>query len=99
MVTRCDISSNDESPKVNQPVYRSMIRSLLYLIGTRPDIMHVVGIVGRFQANPKESHLLVVKGIFKFLQGTQYLGLWYPQDTNLTLHAYKDADWDGNVDD
>jgi len=57
MVTGCNLSSNDESAAVHQPTYKSMISSLLYLIGTRPNIMHAVGIVGRFQANPKESHL------------------------------------------
>jgi len=57
MVTGCSLSSNDESAAVHQPTYRYMIGNLLYLLGTRPDIMHVVGMVGRFQANPKESHL------------------------------------------
>jgi len=76
-----------------------MIGSLLYLTGTRPDIMHAVGIVGRFQENPKETHLQAVKRIFKYLQGTQNYGLWYPRDTDLTLHAYTDADWAGSVDD
>eukprot|EP00253_Pinus_taeda_P026785 PITA_26785 len=95
----CSLNSNDESPTVNQPTYRSAIGSLLYLTGTRPDIMHAVGIVGRFQANPKESHFQAVKRIFKYLQGTQYVGLWYPKDTDLTLHAYTDANWAGNVDD
>eukprot|EP00253_Pinus_taeda_P007913 PITA_07913 len=99
MVTGCSLSLNDESTTVHQPTYRSMISSLLYLTGTRPDIMHAVGIVGRFQANPKESHLQAVKGIFKYLQGTQNFGLWYPRDTDLTLHAYTDADWVGSVDD
>jgi len=47
-----------------------MIGSLLYLTGTRPDIMHAVGTVGRFQANPKESHLQAVNIIFKYIQGT-----------------------------
>jgi len=40
-----------------------------------------------------------VKRIFKYLQGTQNYGLWYPRDTDLTLHAYIDADWAGSVDD
>ncbi len=61
MVIGCSLSSNDESPIVNQLAYRSMIGSLLYLTGTRPDIMHAIGIVGRFQENPKESHLQEVK--------------------------------------
>jgi len=54
---RCSLSSNDELAALHQPTYRSMIASSLYLMGTQPDIMHVVGIVGRFQENPKESHL------------------------------------------
>ena len=57
MVTGCSLSANDESTAVHQPTYRSMICSLLYLTGTRPDIMNAVGIVGRFQENPKESHV------------------------------------------
>eukprot|EP00253_Pinus_taeda_P019329 PITA_19329 len=73
--------------------------SLLYLTDTRPNIMHAVGIVGRFQENPKESHLQAIKRIFKYLQGTYDFGLWYPRDTDLTLHAYTDADWVGSVDD
>eukprot|EP00253_Pinus_taeda_P019905 PITA_19905 len=99
MVTGCSLSANDESAAVHQPTYRSMIGSLLYLAGTQLDIMHVVGIVGRFQENPKDTHLQAVKKIFKYLQGTQNYGLWYPRDTNLTLHAYTDANWAGSVDD
>eukprot|EP00253_Pinus_taeda_P024914 PITA_24914 len=99
MVTGCSLSANDESATFHQPTYRSMVGSLLYLTGTRPDIMHAIGIVGRLQANPKATHLQVVKRIFKYLQGTQNYGLWYPRDTNLTLHAYTDANWAGSVDD
>lgn len=89
MVTGCSLSANDESVVVHQPTYRSMIGSLLYLTSTHPNIMHAVGIVGRFQENPKETDLQAVKRIFKYLQGSQNYGLWYPRDTNLTLHAYK----------
>eukprot|EP00253_Pinus_taeda_P025547 PITA_25547 len=99
MVTGCSLSANDEPAAVHQPTYRSKIGSLLYLAGTRQDIMHAVGIVGRFQANPKETHLQAVKRIFKYLQGTQNYVLWYPRDTDLTLHAYTDAYWGGSVDD
>eukprot|EP00253_Pinus_taeda_P024631 PITA_24631 len=38
-------------------------------------------------------------GSLLYLTGTQNYGLWYPRGTNLTLHAYKDADWAGSVDD
>eukprot|EP00253_Pinus_taeda_P018926 PITA_18926 len=95
----CSLSSNDESTAVHQPTYRSMIGSLLYLTGNSLDIIHVVGIVGRFQPNLKETHLQAVKRILKYLQGTQNFGLWYPRDTDLTLHAYTDADWERRVGD
>jgi len=98
-VTGCRLSAIDELAAVHQPTYRSMIGSLLYLKGTRPDIIHAVGIVGIFQENPKENHLQAVKRIFKYLQRTQKYGLWYPRDTDLTLHAYTDAEWVGTLDD
>eukprot|EP00253_Pinus_taeda_P031300 PITA_31300 len=99
MVTGCNLSTNDKSVGVHQPTYKSMIGSLIYLRGTRLDIMHAVGIIGRFQANPKETHLQAVKRIFKYLQGTKNYGLWYPRDTDLTLHAYTEADWAESMDD
>jgi len=59
--------------------------------------MHVVGIAGRFQANPKEAHLQEIKRIFKYLQGTQNYGLWYPRDIDLRLHAYTNENWAGKL--
>jgi hypothetical protein len=53
MVTRCKLSKDDDSPNVDQISYRSMIGSLLYITTSCPDIMHVVGMVGRYQAAPK----------------------------------------------
>jgi hypothetical protein len=46
MVTRCKLSLEDDSPKVDQTMYRSMVGSLFYSRTTRPDIMQVVGLVG-----------------------------------------------------
>jgi len=48
MVTGCSLTTNDDSVAVHQTTYRSMIGSLLYLSGIQPNIMHAVGIVGRF---------------------------------------------------
>ncbi len=75
-----------------------MIRTLLYITTSRPDIMHAVGMVGRFQATPKQSHLLAVKRIFKYLKGTMSSGLWYPKNQNIQLRSYSDVDWANCVD-
>jgi hypothetical protein len=55
--------------------------------------------VARFQAAPKESHVLAVKRIFRYLKGTEEFGLWYPKGKDLSLMAYTDADWAGCIDD
>jgi len=72
-----------------------MIGSLLYLTASRPDIMFSVCLCARFQSNPKESHVLAVKRIFKYLIGTQDVGLWYPNGDNFELIGYSDADFAG----
>ena len=46
---------------VDSSLYRSMIGSLLYLTASRPDISYSVGVCARYQTNPKESHMTVLK--------------------------------------
>jgi hypothetical protein len=48
MVTGCKLSKDDDSPDVDQSSYRYIIGSLLYITTSHPDIMHVVGMVGRY---------------------------------------------------
>ncbi|GJU23962.1 hypothetical protein Tco_1162583 [Tanacetum coccineum] len=50
---------------VNKTQYRGMIGSLLYLTASRPDIQFSTCLCARYQANPKESHLIDVKRIFR----------------------------------
>ena len=90
LITKLD---KDEKRKdVNQKLYRGMIGSLLYLIASRLDIMFCVYLCARFQACPKESHLIALKRIFRYLFGTQNLGLWYPKKSFLKLISFSDAD-------
>ena len=78
---------------------RSMIGSLLYLTTSRPDISYSVGVCARYQANPKESHMIALKRIIKYVKITTEFGVWYSKDTSDVLAGYFDADWTGNADD
>jgi hypothetical protein len=80
MVVGCKLSKDDISPDVDQRTYRSMIGSLLYITTSHPNIMQALGIVGHYQSTPKQSHLVVVTRIFKYLKGTMTYGLWYPRN-------------------
>jgi hypothetical protein len=55
--------------------------------------------VARFQEGPKESHVLAVKRIFRYIKGIEEFGLWYPKEKDLSLIAYTDADWASCIDD
>nr|GEY28207.1 hypothetical protein [Tanacetum cinerariifolium] len=77
---------------VDLHLYRSMIRSLMYLTASRPDIMFAVCACSRHQVTPKECHLHAVKRIFRYLKGYPKLGLWYPKDSPFDLVAYSDSD-------
>jgi hypothetical protein len=86
---------NEEGKLVDQRLYRSMIGSLLYLCTSRPDIMLSVCMCARFQANPKDYHLVAVKRILRYLVHTQNLGLWYPKGPLFDLLGYFDSDYAG----
>jgi hypothetical protein len=70
-----------------------MIGNLLYVTTSRPDVMQEVEHVSIFQATPKETHVMEVKIIFRYIKGTRYYGLWYPKENDLSLFAYTYADW------
>nr|ABB46643.2 retrotransposon protein, putative, Ty1-copia subclass [Oryza sativa Japonica Group] len=70
----------DEGGKpVDLKLYRSMIGSLLFLTASRPDIIFSVCMCARFQAAPKECHLVAVKRILRYLKHSSTIGLWYPK--------------------
>ena len=76
-----------------------MIGNLFYLTTSRPDINYSVRVCARYQANPKESHMISLKRIIKYVKTIADFGVWYIKDTNDVLPGYSDADWAGNTDD
>nr|GEU83989.1 putative ribonuclease H-like domain-containing protein [Tanacetum cinerariifolium] len=80
---------------VDVHLYRSMIRSLMYLTASRPDIMYAVCVCARFQVTPKVSYVHVVKRIFRYLKGHSKLGLWYLKDSLFKLVSYTNNDYAG----
>ncbi|GJS48363.1 hypothetical protein Tco_0598484 [Tanacetum coccineum] len=78
---------------VNETQYRGMIGSLIYLTASRLDIQFLTCLCTRYQANPKESHLIAVKRNFRYLKGTPNLGLLYPKCLGFDLKRYSDSDY------
>ncbi|GKE95601.1 hypothetical protein Tco_1580456 [Tanacetum coccineum] len=72
-----------------------MIRSLMYLTSSRPDLVQAVCYCARHQVRPIEKHLKEVKRIFRYLKGTINMRLYYSKDSGFELTAFSDADHAG----
>ena len=92
MSSSIKMSSDLVSVEVDPTLYKSIIGSLLYLIASRPDITFSVGVCARFQAAPKESHMIATKRIIWYVNGTYNYGIWYSRDSNDCLARYLDVD-------
>ena len=55
------LSRKDEMPTVEQKKYRSVIGELQHSTHRRPDTANAIGIVARFQADPKEYHYATIR--------------------------------------
>ena len=75
MTPTTQVEPDDQGKQVDQTMYRCMIGSLLYLTASRPDIMFSTCVCARYQSAPRESHLIAVKRIFRYLKGTPTLGI------------------------
>jgi len=87
---------DEESIKLDKNQYRAMIGSLLQLTTPTPNIMFSVCLCARFQKEPREVHLSVVKHIFRYLIGTFNLGLWFKRREDFKLTSYCDANYAGD---
>src|SRR5260370_22931536 len=82
-----------EGPAVNQHLYQSMLRSLMYVaIGTQPDIMFTIHYLSQHSIALGNEHLNAMKHVHHYLIGTQDLGLcFYRCQLACTLIGYSDS--------
>ncbi|GJV26483.1 retrovirus-related pol polyprotein from transposon TNT 1-94 [Tanacetum coccineum] len=99
MVPSNNLGPDLSGKSINETQNRGMIGSLMYLTATRLDIQFSTYLCARYQANPKETHLIAVKRIFRYLKGTPSLGLWYLKCLGFDLKGYSDSYYVGcNMD-
>ena len=95
MSTNTTLDADEDGKAVDQKEFQGMIGSLLYLTATRPDIQFAVCLCVCYQASPRTSHRQAVKRIFRYLEFTPELGLWYSSGSSLFLRGFSDADHAG----
>ncbi|KAK9169287.1 hypothetical protein Syun_001427 [Stephania yunnanensis] len=76
-------------PKVS---YLSAIGALMYLANcTRLNIAFAGNLLTRYSSSPTRRHWNYVKLVFRYLQGTSDISLFYSRGVKLNLEGYADA--------
>ncbi|GKU93654.1 hypothetical protein SLEP1_g7230 [Rubroshorea leprosula] len=93
------LTSMDGSPLIDPTRNRRLVRSLIYLTTTRPDIAYAVHVVSQFMVTPCSTHYATVFHIIRYIKGTMFNGLHFSAHSSLKLRVYSDADWAGDSND
>jgi hypothetical protein len=96
-VTPIDLQAKlvgDSRPPVEDASqFWSIAGALQYLTFTRPDISYVVQQICLHMHDPREPHLMAMKRILRYLQGTPDYGLLLCHSSGSDLVVYMDIDW------
>ncbi|XP_034568546.1 secreted RxLR effector protein 161-like [Setaria viridis] len=100
MESRLKLSKFSSELAVDATAYRSIVGSLRYLVNARPDLAFAVGYVSRFLEEPHEDHLVVVKHILRYVEGTKNWGFWFgrKKEKEARLTGFSYSDYAGDVD-
>jgi len=96
------LDNDGDASKADIKQYQAMIGSLTYaMLCTRPDLAYAIQQLSQFNSNPTNVHLQAAKRVFRYLQGTQAMGLVYSKhngNTPVPIQGYCDADYAANHD-
>jgi hypothetical protein len=90
--------SADERDFVEDTImYRHIVRSLIFMTITRPNLNYIVGMVSQFMQTPQEPHLDAMRTILKYIKHILLCGIFYEAKSQLQVHGYTNVDWACNV--
>lgn len=74
-------------------IHRRLIRRLLYLIITGPDLCYSVQNLSQFMANPTNLHFTAAHKVLKYIKAAPRHSLFSRASYSFQLTAYCDFDW------
>jgi hypothetical protein len=78
--------------------YLGIVGSLLHLMNcTRPDIAQAVNTLCKYGSRPGPTHCAALRGVLRYLLGTQRLGITYSNAGNSSIQGWCDADYAGDI--
>ncbi|WVZ04757.1 hypothetical protein V8G54_022056 [Vigna mungo] len=78
--------------------YRRLLRRLIFLTTTRPNISYAVHHLSQFMSAPTSAHSQTVFHILRYLKQALDFGLFFAAKSSLQLKTFSDSDWAGCLD-
>ncbi len=85
------LSANEGDLVEDTTMYKRIVRSLIYMTITRPDLSYVIGVVSQFMQTPRKPHLDVVRCIPRYIKHILQCGIFYEAKNQLQVHGYIDV--------
>ena len=75
------LEKHGKEDKVDALLLKQMIRSLIYVCSSRPDIGFSIGLVSRYMSEPRVSHMKAARRILRYLKGLTNKGILFRRDS------------------
>lgn len=92
------VKLSKHDPVTKERPYRQLVGSLLYVLGSRPDVASPIRVCSQFVAQAADLHWRAAKQILRYLAGTRDKGVVYTHNPKYTLEAYCDSDFASEED-
>jgi hypothetical protein len=69
----------------------------MYLVNTKLDICYAVSAFSQSMSQPRQTHWIVAKHVFRYLRGTVGHGLTYTSSIDMRFQGHTDSDWARSV--
>uniref|UniRef100_A0A803LRV9 Uncharacterized protein n=1 Tax=Chenopodium quinoa TaxID=63459 RepID=A0A803LRV9_CHEQI len=87
------LTHNTGTPLTQPEKYQRLIRKLIYLTITRPDIAFTVHTLSQFMHSPTYVHYQAAIRVLRYFSGSRSQGILLAADSAVELKAYCDSDW------
>ena len=90
------LKTDSEKKQMEDKPYCSILGSVMWgQLATCPDLLFSVLILTHFQADPRIEHWKALMHVIGYIKNTMDYGLTYSHNSDLSPHAYMDADYRG----
>ncbi|KAL1349785.1 hypothetical protein AAHE18_07G181000 [Arachis hypogaea] len=89
----CKLTKDSGDVLADSTPFRKLIRRLLYLTNTRPDICFAVDKLSQYLDHPRSGHFSAAMRILKYLKGCPTTGLFFSSTSDQHVIGFSDSDW------